>query len=95
MTGHVFHRDRQPLHGITVVIATPGTRTWVGRWHEQDDHGVHLLDAAMHDSDASEQTRDEFLARLLKFGVRAEHKHVLLPNDQIAEVTPLRELMSK
>lgn len=92
MTGHVFHPGHEALHGVTVVIDTPGTRTWVGRWHEQDGHGVHLLDAALYDSETSEQAREEFLRRLLKFGVRAEHKHVLVPNDQVASVTPLREL---
>ena len=92
MSGHVFHRDHQPLHGVTVVITTPGTRTWVGRWHEQDDHGVHLLDAALHDAETHEQPRDEFLRRTLKFGIRPEHKHVLIPNDQLGDVTPLREL---
>lgn len=92
MSGHVFHRNRQELHGITVVIATPGTRTWVGRWHEQDEHGVHLVDVALHDSETSGQPRDEFLRRVLKFGVRAEHKHVLVPTDQVSEVTPLRDL---
>ena len=92
MTGHVFHRDHQPLHGITVVIATRDTRTWVGRWHEQDEHGVHLLDAALHDSATSDGSRDDFLRRILKFGIRAEHKHVLIPTDQLGDVTPLREL---
>jgi hypothetical protein len=92
VTGHVFHQHRQPLHGVTVVIRTPGTRTWVGRWHEQDEHGVHLLDASLHDSGTNPQTSDEFLRRTLKFGVRPEHKHVLIPADQLGEVTPLREL---
>ncbi|MDQ2670343.1 MAG: hypothetical protein M3Y46_07920 [Actinomycetota bacterium] len=78
---------------MTVVIDTPGTRTWVGRFHEQDEHGVHLLDAAVHDTATAEQSRDDFLRRLLKFGVRAEHKHVLLPSDQVADVTPLRDLV--
>lgn len=93
MTGHVFHPGHDELHGVTVVIDTPGTRTWVGRFHEQDEHGVHLLDAAVHDTATAEQSRDDFLRRLLKFGVRAEHKHVLLPSDQVADVTPLRDLV--
>lgn len=92
MSGHVFHPGHQELHGVTVVIRTPGPRTWVGRFHEQDEHGVHLLDAALHDAETSEQSRDDFLRRLVKFGVRPEHKHVLLPAQDVAEITPLGHL---
>lgn len=92
MSGHVFHPGHDELHGVTVVIGTPGSRTWVGRWHERDAHGVHLLDAALHDQETSAESREAFLKRVLKFGVHPEHKHVLVASDDVGDVTPLREL---
>lgn len=89
--GHTFHANRHELHGITVVIDAPGGRTWVGRFHEQDERGVHLVDAVEHQA-GGEQSRDEFLRRIVRFGVRVEHKHVLLKADDVGAITRLGEL---
>jgi hypothetical protein len=89
VNGHVFHPGHQALHGITVVLETNGARTYVGRFDTQDEGGVHLLDVAMHDGDDPALSRDEFLRRTLKFGVRVERKHLVVPSGDVAKVIPL------
>ena len=89
MTGHVFHPGHHALHGITVVLQTTGTTTYVGRFDTQDESGVHLLDVAVHEPGDSTPARDEFLRRTLKFGIRVERKHLLVPSREVATIVPL------
>lgn len=89
MSGHIFHEGHQALHGITVVLATTGPVTYVGRFDTQDAAGVHLLDVAIHDAGEAAVSREDFLRRTLKFGVRAERKHLLVPSGEVASVLPL------
>jgi hypothetical protein len=91
MAGHVFHPGHAELHGITVVIETHGLRTYVGRYDSEDAQGVHMLDVGVHDSSAG-LTKEEYLIKSARFGVRAEHKHVLVPAEQVARITRLAEL---
>jgi hypothetical protein len=89
VTGHVFHPGHHSLHGITVVLETHGSRTYVGRFDTQDEAGVHLLDVGVHEAAAGQPSREEYLQRTAKFGVRASHKHVLVPAAEIVKITPL------
>lgn len=91
MSGHIFHPGHPELHGITVVVETRGGRTYVGRYDSEDDRGVHMLDVGTHDS-AARISKEEYLQRSLKFGVRSEHKHVLVPADQVSRIIRLGEL---
>ena len=91
MPGHVFHPGHAELHGITVVIETHGSRTYVGRYDSEDAQGVHMLDVGVHDSDAG-LSKEEYLRRSSRFGVRAEHKHLMVPADQVARITRLAEV---
>ena len=91
MSGHVFHPGHAELHGVTVVVETQGPRTYVGRYDREDEHGIHMLDVGIHD----EQTgglKEEYLRRSAKFGVRTEHRHVIIPPDQVVRITRLGEL---
>ncbi len=92
MSGHVFHPGHQALHGITVVLETRGPRTYVGRFDTQDQQGVHLLDVGVHEALAGSQSKDEYLRRSARFGIRAEHKHLVVPGDQVVKITPLADL---
>jgi hypothetical protein len=92
VSGHVFHPGHPELHGITVILETGGPRTYVGRFDNQDQQGVHLLDVGVHDETAAGQSKDEFLRRSAKFGIRAEHKHLLVPVDQVVRIRRLAEL---
>jgi hypothetical protein len=91
MTGHVFHPGHAELHGITVVVETRGTTTYVGRYDREDERGVHLLDVGTH-QDSADVSRDEYLRRSAKFGVRSEHRYLIVPSDQVARITRLGEL---
>ncbi len=85
----MFHPGHHALHGVTVVLETTGPLTYVGRFDTQDDSGVHLLDVAVHDRSDPGSSREEFLRRTLKFGVRVTRKHVVVPSDDVASLVPL------
>ncbi|HEX2250895.1 MAG TPA: hypothetical protein VHH32_11150 [Gemmatimonadales bacterium] len=91
MPGHVFHPGHAELHGITVVVETQGSRTYIGRYDSEDERGVHLLDVGIHDS-AADLSKEEYIRRSAKFGVRSEHPHVLVPSDHVTRITRLGEL---
>jgi hypothetical protein len=91
MSGLVFHPGHEELHGVTVVVEGTSGRTWVGRYHERTPAGVVLHDAASHGpavpGDGAD--RDGWIARQLRFGVRAEQKLVVVPAAEVARITRL------
>ena len=89
--GHIFHPGHAELHGITVVVETHGARTYVGRYDSEDERGVHMLDVGVHDESA-DMAKEEYLRRSAKFGVRSEHKHLIVPSHQVARITRLGEI---
>jgi hypothetical protein len=89
VTGHVFHPGHQELHGVTVVLETRGPRTYVGRFDHQDERGVHLHDVGVHDATLSELSREEFLHRCDKFGIRTEMRDLLVPSGEVARMRRL------
>jgi hypothetical protein len=88
MSGHVFHPGHAELHGITVVVETHGSRTYVGRYDTEDELGVHLLDVGVHHP-TTDLSKEEYLTKTAKFGVQSEHKHLIVPADQVARITRL------
>jgi hypothetical protein len=91
MTGHVFHPGHAELHGITVVVETHGARTYVGRYDSQDERGVHLLDVGVH-VESADLSKADYLRKTAKFGVRSEIKHLLLPNNEVANIVRLSDI---
>lgn len=89
--GHIFHPGHAELHGITVVVETHGPTTYVGRYDREDEAGVHMLDVGIHEG-SLEMPKEEYLRRSAKFGVRSEHKHLIVPSQQVARITRLGEL---
>ena len=89
MTGHVFHPGHQELHGVTVVLETRGSRTYVGRFHSQDEAGVQLHDVGVHDAAAGGVSKEEFLRRCDKFGIRSELRDLLVPSSDVASISRL------
>jgi hypothetical protein len=89
MTGHVFHPGHHELHGITVVVRTTGSRILVGRFDKQDENGVHLIGVSIHDASASDPAQADFLSRTVKYGVRVDQPHLVIPQSQVREITPL------
>jgi hypothetical protein len=94
MAGHVFHPGHSELHGITVVVETTGARTYVGRYDSEDERGVHMLDVGVYDPAAVSATKEEYVRRSIKFGVRSELRHLTIPSQEIARITRLGEFNS-
>ena len=89
MAGHVFHPGHAELHGITVIVETAGSKTYVGRYDSEDERGLHLLDVGVHDTAAGGGSRDEYLKKSARFGVRADHKHLVVPVSEVTQITRL------
>jgi len=87
-----FHSHKGELHGITVVVRTPGTRVYVGRCDEQRPDGILLLDADHHDDGDGGRTTEEYLERAYRFGVFGKHPRILVPAAEVDEVVPLGRL---
>jgi len=76
-----------------VVVETEGTLTYVGRFDTEDERGVHLLNVGVHDA-AGGGSKDDYVRRSARFGVRAEQQHLVVPRDQVARITKLAEIES-
>lgn len=74
-----------------LVEGTSG-RCYVGRYHERTERGILVHDVAVHDPATSPHSREEFLARTAKFGVRAEHRHLVLADDEVGIIRRLVEV---
>jgi len=92
VSGHVFHPGHHDLHGITVVLETDA-ELWVGRFDSVTPKGVLLHDAGCYEDGVTEGTREEYLQKTLKFGVRATVKNKLIPEDQVRGIRQLAELV--
>jgi hypothetical protein len=92
MSGHVFHPGHAELHGITVVVETHGPRIYIGRYDSEDAQGVHMLDVGVHDADVG-LSKEEYVRRSAQFGVRSDHKHIVVPADQVARITRLGQMI--
>lgn len=92
MTGHVFHPGHHTLHGVTVLLETRGRLVYVGRFDMEDESGIHLLDVAVHQPQDSSFTQEEFVRRTLKFGVRVDRKHAVVPSADVASIRPLSDV---
>ena len=86
MTGHTFHREREELHGITVVLTGRSGRTYVGRYHERGSRGVVMHDAAVHDPAEAGMERDAWLERMRKYGVAVTEKMLIVPEEEAGEI---------
>lgn len=91
MSGHVFHPGHAELHGITVVVETNGPLTYVGRYDSEDEHGVLMMDVGIHDP-AAGVSKEDYVRKSAKFGIRSDHKRLMVPGDQVVRITRLGEV---
>jgi hypothetical protein len=94
VSGHVFHPGHHALHGVTVLLETTNRQVYIGRFDTEDESGIHLLDVAVHEPQGSGLTQEEFVRRTVKFGVRVDRKHAVVPSAEVARVKPLNEVSS-
>ncbi len=91
MSGHVFHPGHEELHGVTVVVDGPAGRSWVGRYHERTDRGILLHDVAIHDPATAAVSREAWLDRLRKFGIKVDARHLVIPGEDAVAIQRLAE----
>lgn len=73
------------------MVETKGSTTYVGRYDSEDERGVHLLDVGVHDGVAEAGSKEEYVRKSAKFGIRSDHKHLVVPTDQVARIIKLGE----
>jgi hypothetical protein len=92
VTGHVFHPGHAELHGVTVVIETHGSRTYVGRYDSETENGILVMDVGLHDEQTG-VSQDEYLRRTAKFGIEIRHRRMLIPRPEVVRITRLGEVV--
>jgi hypothetical protein len=80
-----------PLHGLTVVLDTPGTRFYLGRYDFEDNAKIVLRDAEVRDVLPGED-KSGLLARSAKYGVFKTHDRIEVPRREISSVRRLAEI---
>src|SRR5262249_21767447 len=88
-----FHPGHDALHGFTVVIFSDGPSTWVGRWQEERDGMIHLVDACVHSDGDRGLTKAAFLAELAKTGPRPTHRMLAVPRSDVSGVRQLGDVI--
>lgn len=74
-----------------MVVETGGALTYVGRFDSEDEAGVHLLDVGMHDASAG-GSKDEYVRRSARFGIRADRPHLVVPRAEVARIVKLADI---
>ncbi len=87
-----FHQNKAPLHGITVVVDTPGPEIFVGRCDDEDERGIILFNADVHRDGDGGRSKAQYVERAAVYGVFAKHPRVFIPRHQMASVRRLGEL---
>lgn len=82
MSGHVFHPGHHELHGVTVVLDTERT-LWVGRFDSVTPEGYLLKEAGCFEDGVTEGTREEYLQKTRKFGVRVVARNTVVPEGAV------------
>jgi len=86
-----FHDDLGELHGMTVVVDTPGAKVYIGRCHEMTDDRVILEDVDVHDEDESGQPKSEYIRKAAKVGIWSKHRRLVVPRSEVTSVKRLGE----
>ena len=58
----------------------------------QDQRGIVMHDVGVHDASTGVSSREDYLRRAAKFGIRAEHKHLLVPGDEVVRITRFTDI---
>ncbi|HMB69856.1 MAG TPA: hypothetical protein VKU85_11110 [bacterium] len=79
-----------PLHGLTVVVDTPGSVVYIGRYHSETRDGFLLMDADVRDV-GDPSAKADYLARSARMGVFKNTDRVIVPRSEAASVRRLIE----
>lgn len=87
-----FHDDKHELHGITVVVDTPGEEIFIGRCDDMDDRGVFLLDVDVHRDGDEGRSKEDYVQRAARFGTWKKYDRLLVPSHEVKTVRRLGDL---
>jgi hypothetical protein len=79
-----------PLHCITVVVYTAGSKVYIGRYHSETRDGLLLMDADVRDV-GDPSAKAGYLARSARLGVFKNTDRVVVPRSEVASVRRLIE----
>lgn len=91
----MFHEKREELHGITVVMTGASGKTYLGRFHETTERGVAMRDLGVHDPATAEHDLPTWLDRQKRFGIKVEHRLLVVPAQEVGEIVRLSEWSEK
>jgi hypothetical protein len=80
-----------PLHGLTVVVDTPGPLLYIGRYDSEDDQMIVLRDAQVRPV-GPDETKNAILAHSARYGVFKTDDRVEVPRRNVAWVRLLSEV---
>lgn len=87
-----FHQGKSELHGITVVVDTTGPEIVVGRCDDEDDRGIFLNEADVHQEGESGRSKEDYVKRVSMLGFWKKHDRLFIPRDKIASIRRLGEV---
>jgi len=90
-----FHKDRGELHGMTVVVDTPGPMVYVGRCDTVDDTEVVLHDADEHEDGRGGRSKRDYLERAKKLGIWSRHARLRIAMTDVSSIQLLAQLASE
>ena len=79
---------------MTVVVSGASGRSYLGRYHEQGEHGVVMHDVGVHDPATAGLDLDAWLARQHRFGVNVDHRRFVVPADEVADIRRFATVLS-
>ena len=74
------------------MLDTAGSEIYVGRFFEQRDDGVVLLDVDFHKEGDDGRTKDEFVQNAARHGQWKKLQSKTVPLDQVASITRLADV---
>jgi hypothetical protein len=86
-----FHHGKGDLHGITVVVDTPGAQVFVGRCDTVTPEGVVLLDGDVHDASGG-TPKAEWIQKAARFGVWKRFDRHIVPAADVASIVRLGDV---
>lgn len=92
MSGHVFHPGHHELHGITVLVRGHQGELLVGRFDSETPEGYRIMAVSRFDP-AQDRSESDYLHRIKQFGIRVDLPRVVIPQKEVASLTPLGDLL--
>jgi hypothetical protein len=87
----VLHAEREPLHGITVLLERTSGELLIGRFHETIERGVVLLDVAQLGPGGEAADRQAWVERTIRFGVKVDERRVVVPQAEVGSLVRLSD----